>query len=111
MPHFRFRAIDPEQVQMLSKLLVDELQELMGSPREDFTIEYIPARFFAEAEPTSAWPFVEALYFDRGKALQGRVAEVVTSLVRQVTGDLKQDVTVVFTHLDPESYYDNGVHY
>ena len=96
---------------MLSKPLVDSLQELLTCPREDFTIEYIPAHFFAEGEPTSAWPFVEVLYFDRGETLQERVAEVVTSLVREVTGNVGQDVAVVFTHLDPRNYYDNGIHY
>ena len=111
MPHFRFRAMDPEQVRILSKPLVDSLQELLACPREDFTIEYIPAFFFAQGEPTSAWPFVEVLYFDRGETLQERVAVVVTSLVREVTGNVEQDVAVVFTHLDPENYYDNGIHY
>ncbi|SPY30842.1 Domain of uncharacterised function (DUF1904) [Photobacterium damselae] len=43
MPHLRFRAIDFDTVKALSTELVDELQPLMDCPREDFTLEHIPA--------------------------------------------------------------------
>ncbi len=111
MPHFRFRAISPEQTQQLSKPLVDALQEQMGCARGDFTIEHIPTTFFSEGEPAAAWPFIEIFCFDRGQVVQDEIAARVTSLVREVMNVPEQDVAVVFIHFRPENYYDNGVHY
>ena len=37
MPHLRFRAMEPQSVQSLSKSLIDALQPHMDCPREDFT--------------------------------------------------------------------------
>ncbi len=62
MPHLRFRAVEPQAVQALSKPLTDELQPLMDCPREDFTFEYIYSTFFSEGEVSAAYPFVEVLY-------------------------------------------------
>ncbi|CAM3503752.1 DUF1904 domain-containing protein [Parendozoicomonas haliclonae] len=111
MPHFRFRAIAPEYVQQLSQPLVDELHTLMESPEGDFTIEHIPASFFFAGQPSDAYPFVEVLYFDRGQAVQDEIARVITRLVREANGQPEQDVAVIFTHLQPVNYYDNGEHY
>lgn len=110
MPHFRFRAVEPQTVQLLSKSLTDELQDLMTSPREDFTFEYIYSTFFHENEVSSAYPFVEILWFDRGQKVQDEVADIVTRQVRDVLGG-DADVAVVFTELKPEQYYDNAKHY
>lgn len=111
MPHFRFRAIDADKVQQLSKPLVDALAELMESPREHFTIEHIPASFFFEGEAFAAYPFVEVLYFDRGQQVQDEIAIRVTQIVRDALAKPEQDVAVLFTKLDPAGYYDNGKHY
>ncbi|MCL1037000.1 DUF1904 domain-containing protein [Shewanella submarina] len=111
MPHFRFRAIEAEAVQRLSKPLVDALEELMQSPRPHFTIEHIPAAFFFEGEATAAYPFVEVLYFDRGQQVQDEIARRVTQIVRDAMGKPEQDVAVIFTKLNPSDYYDNGSHY
>ncbi|BDM63555.1 hypothetical protein NFHSH190041_10070 [Shewanella sp. NFH-SH190041] len=111
MPHFRFRAIDAQQVKQVSTPLVDALAELMNSPRAHFTIEHIPAQFFAEGEDFAAYPFVEVLYFDRGQDVQDEIARRVTQLVRDVMEKPEQDVAVIFTKLTPSDYYDNGRHY
>ncbi|MDW6003165.1 DUF1904 domain-containing protein [Vibrio mangrovi] len=110
MPHFRFRAVEPQTVQILSKSLVDELLSPMNSPREDFTFEYIYTTFFQEGEVSQAYPFVEVLWFDRGQDIQDQVAQVVTRQVREVIGE-DIDVAVIFTALTPTHYYDNAQHY
>ncbi|AGQ99140.1 DUF1904 domain-containing protein [Vibrio parahaemolyticus] len=110
MPHLRFRAVEPQAVQALSKPLTDELQPLMNSPREDFTFEYIYTTFFGEGEVSPAYPFVEVLWFDRGQETQDKVAKVITQQVRGVVGE-DIDVAVIFSALSPNAYYDNGEHY
>ncbi|TOF06759.1 pseudouridine synthase [Vibrio parahaemolyticus] len=110
MPHLRFRAVEPQAVQALSKPLTDELQPLMNSPREDFTFEYIYTTFFSEGEVSPAYPFIEVLWFDRGQETQDKVAKVITQQVRGVVGE-DIDVAVIFSALSPNAYYDNGEHY
>ncbi|CAM4323139.1 DUF1904 domain-containing protein [Vibrio agarivorans] len=110
MPHLRFRAIEPAMVQELSTPLADQLQPLMNCPREDFTFEHIPAAFFFDGKPSTAYPFVEVLWFDRGQETQDKVALILTEQVRHVLGK-DVDVAVIFTALNAASYYDNGEHY
>lgn len=110
MPHLRFRAVEPQAVQTLSKPLIDELQPHMDCPREDFTFEYIYSTFFHEGEVSAAYPFVEVLWFDRGQDKQDAVAEIITKQVRRIIGE-DIDVAVIFTALDAKGYYDNGEHY
>ncbi|RQW62267.1 DUF1904 domain-containing protein [Vibrio viridaestus] len=110
MPHFRFRAVEPQTVQPLSKTLIDDLESLMKSPRPDFTFEYIYATFYHEGEVTPAYPFVEVLWFDRGQEVQDKVAQIVTQRVKELVGN-DVDVAVIFTALNPNQYYDNAKHY
>ncbi len=110
MPHIRFRAVEPQAVQSLSKSLTDDLQPLMDCPREDFTFEYIYTTFFTEGEVSAAYPFVEVFWFDRGQKVQDQVAKAITKQVRTIVGE-DIDVAVIFTALSPKAYYDNGEHY
>ena len=110
MPHLRFRAVEPQTVQTLSKSLIDSLQPLMDCPREDFTFEYIYTTFYHECEVSSAYPFVEVLWFDRGQETQDAVATTITAQVRGIIGE-DVDVAVIFSALNAKGYYDNGEHY
>ena len=110
MPHLRFRAVEPQTVQTLSKSLIDELRPHMDCPREDFTFEYIYTTFYHEGEVSQAYPFVEVLWFYRGQQTQDAVAEIITQQVRGMIGE-DVDVAVIFTALDAKAYYDNGEHY
>lgn len=111
MPHLRFRAIAFDTVKHLSTALVDDLQPLMKCPREDFTLEHIPASFIFDGEVSDAYPFVEVFWFDRGQEAQDRVAAVITAAIRTAVADNNQDVAVIFTALTHSAYYDNGQHY
>lgn len=110
MPHFRFRALERETVQILSKSLVDELQPVMDCSREDFSFELIATTFFSEGEVSLAYPFIEVLWFDRGQEKQDICAKAITAQVRKCLGK-ELDVAVVFIALSPSQYYDNGEHY
>ncbi|MEC6799158.1 DUF1904 domain-containing protein [Photobacterium sp. S4TG1] len=111
MPHLRFRAIAFDTVKQLSTALVDGLQPLMECPREDFTLEHIPASFIFDGEVSDAYPFIEVFWFDRGQEVQDNVAAVITAAIRTAVDDKNQDVAVIFTALTPAAYYDNGQHY
>jgi len=111
MPHLRFRAVEFDTVKSLSTALVDELQPLMDCPREDFTLEHISTTFIFDGEVSDAYPFVEVLWFDRGQAVQDKVALKITEAVRQALEEPEQDVAVIFTALTLNAYYDNGEHY
>lgn len=111
MPHLRFRAIDFDTVKALSTELVDELQLLMDCPREDFTLEHIPASFIFDGDVSEAYPFVEVFWFHRGQETQDSVAKAITAAVRKAMDAPEQDVAVIFTALTPAAYYDNGEHY
>ncbi|WP_305460398.1 DUF1904 domain-containing protein [Photobacterium leiognathi] len=111
MPHLRFRAVEFDTVKALSTELVDDLQPLMLCPREDFTLEHIPASFIFDGEVSDAYPFVEVLWFDRGQETQDKVAAVITAAVRKAVDNAEQDVAVIFTALTATAYYDNGQHY
>lgn len=110
MPHFRFRAVETQTVKSLSKTLIDDLEELMKSPRADFTFEFVHTDFYHEGAVNSAYPFVEILWFDRGQETKDQVAAIVTKQVRSSVGS-DVDVAVIFTELKPKNYYDNAEHY
>lgn len=110
MPHFRFRAVEPQTVQALSNVLIDELQPLMNSPRQDFTFEYIYTTFFFEGVVAPAYPFVEVLWFDRGQETQDKVAKILTEQLKAIVG-AETNIAIIFTALDPKGYYDNAEHY
>lgn len=59
MPHIRFRAIAFDTVKHLSTALVDDLQPIMQCPREDFTLEHIPASFIFDGEVSDAYPLLK----------------------------------------------------
>ncbi len=82
----------------------------MGSPREDFTFEYIYTTFFHEGEVSPAYPFVEVFWFERGQEVRDTVAQVVTKQVKEIVGE-DNNVAVIFTALEPSAYYDNAKHY
>lgn len=82
----------------------------MGSPREDFTFEYIYTTFFHEGEVSPTYPFVEVFWFERGQEVRDTVAQVVTKQVKEIVGE-DNNVAVIFTALEPSAYYDNAKHY
>ncbi|MBD1555738.1 DUF1904 domain-containing protein [Vibrio sp. S9_S30] len=110
MPHLRFRAVEPQTVQLLSESLIEELQPLMNCPKEDFTFEYLYTTFFHSGNVDPAYPFIEVLWFNRGQEIQDKVALILTDQVRKAVGK-EVDVAVIFTVLTENQYYDNGAHY
>jgi hypothetical protein len=108
MPSLRFRAIDPKKICDISKVLVDDLQELLECPRDYFNIESLQSVFIRDGEYVNGYPFVEIAWFDRGQELQDRAAEIITRHIHSIG---YSDVDIIFTILQKENYYENGVHF
>jgi len=109
MPHLRFRGIEKQHVKEISKNLVDKLAKEVECPREWFTLEHIESLFIFDGEENkNKYPFVEVLWFDRGSAVMSNVANLITDMIKSYSYDC---VTVIFTNLTKEHYYENGEHF
>lgn len=110
MPHLRFRGVSRDTVKHISKTLVDTLAPMTDSPKDDFTLEFIPAEFVQQGQVVAGFPLVEVLWFERPLAVQDRVAAAITEALRARLGE-EADITVVFTRLEGRNYYENGRHF
>ena len=110
MPHLRFRGLARDTVKQVSKTLVDTLAPLAGSPKEHFTLEFIPAEFVQQGHVVNGYPFVEVLWFERPLEVQDKVAAAITEALRARVGE-GLDIGVVFTRLEGRNYYENGNHF
>ncbi len=59
---------------------------------------------------SSAYPFVEVLWFDRGQDVKTAVAHVIDTALRPFSGEDK-DITVLFEDLNGNDYYENREHF
>ncbi|WP_027632673.1 DUF1904 domain-containing protein [Clostridium hydrogeniformans] len=108
MPQIKARNIKAEDLCRISKPLVDELQSMLGCPRDFFTLELIHSTFIQDGEVTSGYPYVEIAWFDRGQETQDKVAKLVTSQLKNLG---YENVDIFFTLFEKASYYENGEHF
>lgn len=108
MPQIKIRGLETELIRKLSKQLIDELELLTQSPRDDFTLEIIHSTFVMDEEVVPGYPFVEIAWFDRGQEIQDQVAQTISRLLNEA-GCLSVDI--MFTVLEKHRYYENGEHY
>lgn len=109
MPHLRFRAVKKEEIKEISKDLLSALEKEINCPRDWFTLEHIESLFIFDGEYNkNKFPFVEVLWFDRGPLVMKKVADIITDMIKSYS---YEDVTVVFTNLEGEHYYENGEHF
>lgn len=108
MPILKFKAMEPEKICIMSKALIDDLEELIKCPRSYFTLEAIQALFISEGKFVNGNPAVEVSWFDRGQEVQDKAAKIVTKHVNSIG---YKDVDVIFTSLDKNKYYENGEHF
>ncbi len=108
MPLLRLRAIEPNKICLMSKELVDELQQLLQCPRDYFTLEAINSIFIRDGEFAAGSPVVEVSWFDRGQEIQDKAAKIITQHVQSIGYN---NVDVIFIALDEKKYYENGIHF
>jgi len=112
MPHLRFAGLEQDQLQAISKPLVDDLAKLIDCPRDHFTLEHLPVRFVFDGElDANGYPAIDVFWFDRGQVIQDQVARVVTRTVRDELPDKSLDICVRFNAINKHRYYENGEHF
>lgn len=108
MPQIIIRGVDAEKVKTISGRLVDELTEVIGCPRDYFTVELLNTTFFADGKVVEGTPFVQVNWFDRGQGVQDKTAEVID---RHIRGTGYTQIDIFFVVLQEAKYYENGQHY
>ncbi|HWR41767.1 DUF1904 family protein [Sporomusa sp.] len=108
MPQLIIKGMKLEKIKDISKPLVDELQEIIGCPRDYFTIEAVNSMFIMDGQQTGITPFVQVNWFDRGQEVQDRVAAIIC---RHVMSAGYSQVETFFVVLEESRYYENQTHY
>lgn len=109
MPHLRFRGMEKEKLIEISTQLLDNLEAIIGCPRDYFTLEHIESTYVFDGKQNEGkWPYVEVLWFDRGPEVMKETAEMITNMLKK---DSEIDVTVHFTNLQEKHYFENGNHF
>jgi hypothetical protein len=88
--------------------LVDELQQIVGCPREYFTVEVGNTIFISDEGEHPPCLFVQVNWFERGQEVQDRVARAIDKHIRQQG---YEQVEIYFMVLQENKYYENGEHY
>jgi len=108
MPHIRVRGLKEEELIDVSTDLINDLVQIIEVPKDHFTLEYIPSVYIADGQINgNMYPFVEVMWFDRDHLMQ-EVADKITALLKPLN---YSDVTVYFTNLKPNHYFENGKHF
>ena len=112
MPHIRISGLEREQVKTISKPVVDQLAELVGCPRDHFTIERFVTEFIFDGEVGgNAYPMIDVLWFSRSQEVQDQAAKMITDAIQGILTNKALDICVRFSALEPVAYYENGKHF
>lgn len=104
MPHLVIRGISVEQTKTISNALVQKLSDLCDCELDNFTLEVLQSTFVFDQKEVPGYPFIEVKWFDRGKAIQDRFAQIVTMQVHLLG---IPEVEVAFTAYSESQYYLN----
>ncbi len=112
MPHLRIRGLGDSAMKDLSRSLPKELAKIVNTAEDNFTVEKIATVFFRNGNAlneTDADPMIEFLWFDRGADVRTATAKIVTDLVR--AHSKSEFISVVFTSLQKDHYFENAEHF
>ncbi len=105
MPRFAFHALPLATVQAASVPMADDLQALLGCPREELVFTVPTAHVVLDEAIVNGPPFVEVAWFDRGIDTQDAVARILTDRLREAGCP---SVDICFLPLARRSYYEDG---
>lgn len=108
MPQIIIKGMDVNKLKEISRPLVDELQKIIGCPRDYFTIEAVVNPFILDETETEITPLVQVNWFDRGQEVQD---EVAAAIYRNVKSAGYSHVETFFVVLEEARYYENEKHY
>lgn len=108
MPALKLKGIDAKKALTISKVLVDELRDLIQCPRDYFSIEVVQSKYIMDGMFVGGPAMVDVMWFDRGQDVQDKAAEIITKHINSIGC---KSVDVIFHPLDEKKYYENGEHF
>lgn len=108
MPQLTFRGIAPDKVAMVSSSLPEQLAAILDCPQDYFTFDCLNPVSFFNGLPVPTAPFIEVLWFDRGKVIQDKAAETITEALRNIG---VEELEICFKPISTSEYYGNGIPY
>ncbi|MBD3948385.1 DUF1904 family protein [Tuanshanicoccus lijuaniae] len=103
MPQLIFKGLKTQEVAQLSATLPSILSRLTDTPEDYFTFELVTSTFFNQGKQVEMYPLVEIKQFNRGLAIEQKMAEVIQAAVYSFD---YSECEVYFTHIEPENYYE-----
>ena len=82
MPQIKIRGINENDICKISEKMINDLVEAVKCPRDYFEIECIKSVAIRDGKIADVYPFVEVVWFDRGKEVQDIVARIITDSIR-----------------------------
>lgn len=107
MPQLTIRGIRPEAVAAVSQAMCGELAGACGCPAEDFTLDVLQVVSVWGGAHTATFPFVEIAWFDRGRDVRNRVAEIVDRHLRQGPQGVAE-LEIAFKSYEKDAYFAQG---
>ncbi len=108
MPQLTFRGFTPPQVAQATPQLASRLAALLACPEDYFTFDCLDVLSFSGGAPVPTAPFIEVLWFDRGKAVRDEAAGILNETF---VGMGMTDLEICFKAVEPAVYYGNGIPY
>lgn len=108
MPQIIIKGMELDKVKAISTPLVNELQEIIGCPRDYFTIEVSSSAFIMDGKQTQISPLAQVNWFDRGQKVQD---EAAAAICRHIISSGYSHAEIFFTVLEKNKYYENETHY
>lgn len=108
MPNIIIKGMEVSHVKEISKAMIDELEIIVGCPREYFTLEALETNFIVDGEQVAKDPFIQINWFDRGQEVQDQTAAAIT---KHICGAGYKNVELFFILLERNNYYENGKHF
>lgn len=107
MPQFLIKGMKVEEVQKISTHMVNELEGIIGCPRDYFRIECVDSTLIKDGDIVTGCPLVQVNWFDRGQVVQDKVAVCLTENIKSAG---YEQVEIFFIILERNKYYEDGKH-
>ncbi|WP_010293253.1 DUF1904 family protein [Clostridium senegalense] len=108
MPMLKIRGIDESKILEVSTELIDELEKIIGCPRDYFSMELINSTYIMDGKKVQAPSIIEVSWFDRGQDIQDKVAKAITKYFKT---EAMPCLDIIFHNLEEKRYYENGEHF
>lgn len=112
MPMFKISHMKFEEVNDLAHGLTSSLASILDCPNDwiYFTNINSDSRLICASKPCHDTVFIYVEWFDRGQEIKDKIAKIITEEIKQ-HHPTKDFITVIFKNLEPNDYFENGIHY